>query len=391
MRRLADPWLLLVRMAALALAACALAGPVLLAPARLAAWNAGVVRAVVLDTSHSMRLHGAEAAAREAAEAETRGVVAYRRIETSDLGDGMRQAAEWLATAPPAKREIVVVSDFQSGAMTREHLELVPAHIGVRMVQTGAPPPSHQFTGMALLRPSGTGLDRVSRYEVRLDPETTSATTAPASAVPEGLRLVMSGSEHASALMRVVAAAGTPAPAAAQPIAIVFRGARAPSNLSGVAPGWMLSTAVRLMDDPDVQAGASQVAGSFDPGAEPWIDIAAGTNGKTLVRAAAYGSELAIEVADSPESFLAAAVVRGALVAREPALSFTEQEIVRTPAEALAAFTRAPAPVGREVAVHVERSDARWFWAFVLVLLAVESVLRKARPAAANEVRANAA
>ena len=126
LRRVADPWLLLIRLATLSLAVCALAQPVVLTPMRLDAWNARVARATVVDTSESLRLHGAEAAAREAADAEAAGGVVSHTIQTADLRAGVQQATAWLASAPPARREIVLVSDFQAGAVTSADFAGVP-------------------------------------------------------------------------------------------------------------------------------------------------------------------------------------------------------------------------------------------------------------------------
>src|SRR5262245_15328446 len=67
-------WLLIVRTAAVALAVCAVARPILQTKGRVTAWNARTARAVVVDTSDSMRTRNgrqpAEQTARESATAE---------------------------------------------------------------------------------------------------------------------------------------------------------------------------------------------------------------------------------------------------------------------------------------------------------------------------------
>jgi hypothetical protein len=91
LRRLADPWLLLLRVAAMGFAACALAQPVWLTESRLSGWNARVARAIVVDTSDSMSLYGARTAAREAADAESRAAITARRFT--------RRTAPWRRVA----------------------------------------------------------------------------------------------------------------------------------------------------------------------------------------------------------------------------------------------------------------------------------------------------
>ena len=294
LRRVQDPWLLLVRAAILAAAACALAQPVMLTPARLAAWNARVSRAVVVDTSGSMRLHGAEAAAGEAARAEVDSASAAVRFDVTNLRDGLRQASVWLATAPPGRREVAIVSDFQAGALRWLDLRNLPGGTGVRGIQVGSAPAGQAFTGMALL---GRGSTR--HHEIRLEPALTHAAIATGSGGSEGLRpITAAGEDEAVArLMRSVSSAGTPAPSAAQPIALVLAGGRIPSRLGSIQAGWMRSTAARLMSDRDLLAAAAEMRSMLETSAEPWTVIVRDSGQRPLVRAASSGPELVIDVA----------------------------------------------------------------------------------------------
>jgi hypothetical protein len=70
---------------------------------------------------------------------------------------------------------------------------------------------------------------------------------------------------------------------------------------------------------------------------------------------------------------------------------YEEHEILRMDAAQLAAWTRTPAPVGRDIAAHADASDARWCWGFVLALLALESWMRRPARTADEEVSAHAA
>ena len=124
MRLPSDVPLMLVRIAIVALAVGALAGPIVLTEARTAAWNARTARAVVVDVSDSMRVADGsavppEGAAAEAAAAELRTATYARRIDTRDMEDGLARASRWLAASPPARREVVVISDLQRGTLRR--------------------------------------------------------------------------------------------------------------------------------------------------------------------------------------------------------------------------------------------------------------------------------
>jgi hypothetical protein len=98
-----------------------------------------------------------------------------------------------------------------------------------------------------------------------------------------------------------------------------------------------------------------------------------------------------IQVAASPDTYLAAAAVRGVLAARQDQAVYAEQEIARASDEELALWARHPGPVGREVAVHAERTDARWFWLLALLTLGLEAVMRRTRAQPVQEAHLDAA
>jgi hypothetical protein len=379
MRALSDPWLLLLRMAVLAAAVCALAQPVFLTSSRVSAWNARVARAVVVDTSDSLRLLDAEGAAREAAQSETDTAFVARRIESAAL----QEAAAWLATAPPARRELVIVSDFQNGVLDRVSAADVPATIGRRAVPVGVAATERRLTGTPRL---------AGRSEIAIDPTTTRVTVTAGPAGTTGVRVLTAPGESAAALMRLVAAAGTPAPSPEQPMAIAFAGAEVPVPGGAIQADWMLHTVIRMMADPDLQAAAASAASpAKTKTADPWTDVIVDAQQRPLVRAAAAGPELVLEVMGAPESYLAAAAVRGALSARLHPSVYDEQEIARATAAQLSDWSRDAPPVGKEVAVHADRTDARWFWALALVMLAVEALVRRSGAALVPEAQADAA
>jgi hypothetical protein len=199
-------------------------------------------------------------------------------------------------------------------------------------------------------------------------------------------------------LLRILAEAGTPTGSAEQPLAIQFTSGESTNRsaeLTAVSSGWMLRTVLRLSSDRSLLASARSVttAGSTgDSPAGPWTIILRDRRQMPLVRAAAARSELLLDVGAPPESLFAAAVVRAALIARRGESDLAEQEVGRIDASRLAAWSRPPASVdrqahtsyasvhGRDAWIGVESTDARWFWAVALMLLAVEQWLR-ARPA----------
>jgi hypothetical protein len=205
MRVPADLWLLLVRVAIVACAALAVARPLLLTSAREAAWAQRTSRAIVVDTSDSV--NGAVAA--EAAEAEKQAVETVRSFDAVDLREGVRRAAAWLATSPPARREIVVISDFQRGALTAPDLASLPDDVGVRMVRVTGVELSRRFEGDAVLRGSAAVIP-----SVEAGAGATTVTFRDAS-VP-ALR-VDAPPEIAARLTRAVSEAGALAPGERQP------------------------------------------------------------------------------------------------------------------------------------------------------------------------------
>jgi hypothetical protein len=203
-RRFITDWLLLsIRLALLALAVAALADPFWQTASRRAAWSNRIARAIVVDTSASARgdapasmqpdaanpasatasagnvgaaANGANVRASSASDARPNGqppdganagatagaaterargaaqqeaASAFRSttFEASALADGIRLATEWLRSAPPARREIVVLSDFQLGALDASMLSNVPPHVGLRFVRTSTPPATRTIDG----------------------------------------------------------------------------------------------------------------------------------------------------------------------------------------------------------------------------------------------------
>ena len=375
MRLPSDILLMTLRVAVAGLAVAALAGPIVLTSSRLSAWNARTARAVVVDTSDSMRasLDGAaEKMAADAADAELQGAAYGRRVAAADLGEGIARASKWLESSPPARREIVIVSDMQRGALRTIDLAGVAADIGIRLVAVGRVPETTRFDGIPLVGANAIpsrGM-RVTATRDATSVEIDERATEPTA----GLRLLASDKDQAALahLMRAVASAGAPAGSADQPVAVQFAGAVARQDQPvRIKPGWMLRTILRLQED---LASTKVLAGGRE--GSPWTIITQGGNGAPRVRAASSGNELLLDVDGRPDSLAAAAVVRAVLRARIDPEPYAEREVARVDASTMTAVSRSPAPVSREAWRTAESTDARWLWLFVLVMLGVEQWLR---------------
>jgi hypothetical protein len=374
-----DAWLLLLRVAALGLAVCAIAGPVVLTESRLARWNERAARAIVVDSSASMTVRDADGVeparlADEAAQAEARSTEGSVRIDAADVREGLRQAVAWLSSSPPARREIVIITDSQRGTLDNGTLRRVPEAIGIRITSIGRSHSSRTIDGPELI----AGPNRARRQIVTLTPEST-AVRLDGGVPVRGFRVVgPAGDATASVrLFDVAGRAGTIAPAPDQPIAVRFDVSGKVPEVSPLKSGWMLTTILELMVEPSVRAIAAtdgSVLGD-DFGRAPWTTVIE-RDTKPVVSAAALDGELLLQIGGAPDGLFAAAVVRAALNSRHGRSPYGEQEIARIGPATLTAFQRSAAPIDRDAWRQVRATDARWCWMLALVALLAEQWLR---------------
>jgi hypothetical protein len=145
-KRLTDLALLAVRCAIVALAAAALAQPFIVSrdasePARL----------VIVDTSASVDA----AAAREAATPHASATPGSEVIERRSLADALREAAGW-ASARSTAAPIVIVSDFQRGALDAGLLAALPSNAAVTLHRVARRDLRGEFAGVARAGAQGT-------------------------------------------------------------------------------------------------------------------------------------------------------------------------------------------------------------------------------------------
>ena len=358
-RSVSDLALLGVRAAIIACAALALAQPLFLIESRTAAWADRTARVVIADTSDSAR----GAVTRDAIAAESLSADPAVAIETTEIGPSLDRATAWLATAPPARREIVVLSDFQRGSLTDEAVSRVPRAIGLRLVRLpDAGDWQREAPVVELLAENG-----VLEGRVRLDDQATAVSYAARPARMDGLRVLArpSDANAVASLLRVVAAAGARAPSAAQPIVIRFAGAG--RGASPPAPGgeWTFGAAQRLLRSPLVSG----------------IPIEISTSGGSLV----------VDIDADPSSLAAAQVVKAALDARPDPRELTEHETGRLSDATLAGWSRPAGPPDPAAWRQSDDFDGRWLWAAALLLLGIEALVRRSVARDGRTVRAHAA
>jgi hypothetical protein len=358
-------------------------------------------RAVVVDVSESMSPWRTEAAG--LAQAEMQGAIFASRIDAAELDDGLMLAVSRLESAPPARREIVVVSDFQQGALTHAAIDRVPLSIGIRLVQVGADPQARTVLGIELF-----GVEKATAQEVAISGTSTAVRVVPptrpegesVASASAGLSLATSRDSAAvRSLQRAVASAGAPAPSPQQPMTIAFAGASLGTPVRAVSTPWMLQTVLRLSGDYDAAEASAAVDAVEDradsnPHTDPqaWHVVFRDRQSRPLVRVAAGGRQLVVHVAAPPSAFVSAAALRGLLIARQGSTSRPEDEVRRMAAAELTTLSRQGRVVtADDIGGAGADSDSRWCWGLVLVLLVVEMAARRQRDLAEEESRVDAA
>jgi hypothetical protein len=352
-RRPSDIGLLVLRLAIVAAAILAVAHPVVITPWRAAQWDARTVRAVILDTSGGL---GQSAEAARLADQEL-AVFHAHRFATADLRDGLQRAATWLEDAPPGRREVVIVSDFQKGAVDADDLGILPVGAGIRTIRA----PLH--LDRREVRWPAVGGFRSGSWQplVRLDANGTNVswTRTGDTAAPSWLTTAQSAGESDAAQRAVDAAlsAGTAAGDDTHRVLVRFAGAPPDTSERGqVRTGWMVEAALALRRSPLLRQ----------------------TN--ALVQCTERGGQLIVNTTVAATAIDAPAVVRAVVVAVRPtAIADRNAEVLTVSDAELATWRREPAAV-RQTPERLHPgfdSDARWFWALALALLGGEAWLRR--------------
>jgi hypothetical protein len=236
-RKIEDIVLLIVRCGVIAAAVAAVAQPLWPLPAGDAD---AVARAIVVDVSASMSrrsqagTRGVELARARAREhgAEVR---IAQTIESEDPRAAVAAAAAWLSTQT-GRREIVVLSDFQAGAIDDAALARVPTEVGVRFEAIDL---IAETTVRAAPRTATAG---VLQTEIEPRPESTRATwtviPGPPPPVPIALTTDPATAPQRRVLEEVARMQAVPVGGSAPPVQIAFEGSAedAPLAASGAIP-----------------------------------------------------------------------------------------------------------------------------------------------------------
>ena len=388
-----DLRLLALRVAIVAAAAIAWAQPVIVTDAGRLLRQRSTGRAVVVDDSPSVTDHGERM--REVAAAERAGVARSFEIPARDLRSGLRAALTALDGSATARRELVVISDFQLGAISARDLAMVPEEVGLRFVPVGRSPDG---------RRADVGPVRIPPERLMLGAPSVSATVQTIALVGDRTRVVLAPSGRSvggprlsaapddqsqlDSLMRTLATAGTPALPDDRSVALVFQGGTLPSAISPPRDRWMGQAILRMRQDRRLLEASQAAPAEGMADRTGWVAVTSDVQGRPVTAAAALGSELVIFVNARPADYLAAAAAGAALVAAAERPSWSEHEPELIPDGTLQAWSRPPSTGSESRWLPAPPGDARWFWGLALLLLIAELFVRRRSAGRVAEERA---
>jgi hypothetical protein len=380
-KRPADPLLLALRVAIVAAAAIAVAQPVLLTGWRRAASERTVHRALVIDSSESMTPAASRVA--EAVAGERQQSADAIEIRTPDLADGLKQASASLQAIGGGRAEIVVISDFQRGSLDSSGVALIPEGLGLRLVRIGRDVARESFAGWRGFAAAAATVEQ----RITLDgPRTRVAlVTAQSARMPAILARPEDGDAVAS-MQRAVSAAGAPALPPDRGLTLIFPGAPMPA-VETVRAAWMIEALLRARADERLHAAASAHAPDVDPHLSAvWRPIVRTVSCHPHPALAAAPQYLSALQQASPATLVSAAALRSLLYAVAPLQPWSEREVESISASQLSAWTRQPGPRSGQWRGKAP-GDARWIWGLALLMLAVETIVRRTHQEGREEGR----
>jgi hypothetical protein len=370
--RIQDPLLLAIRCAIVALAVLALARPLLLARGRKMEIERGVARAIVLDTSASMRrltpsgnsaLDSARRVARTLAGDATASIV----IETAQPARQLEGAVAWLRQHYQ-RAELTVISDFQRGQIDSSDVQAVPGDVSVTLRRVPVVSPSVMET------PWASGGRRVT---VRATPRAQSMdaewTVSSESVADSSVALVGPESDRAAINATRIAAGFEAVPLPRDS----GRSVRIEARVLGDSATRRLRTR-RLGDSATRRLGDSARYA-------PWmVGLLARLHarGDPIPRSAVAGSgerrQLVLFMDSAAGSAAAARIVAEANRAISIAPRVAELEPETLSEREIEGLQQLPRAGGRARSADPNgQSDARWLWLAALVLLLIEIPLRR--------------
>jgi hypothetical protein len=378
--RITDVPLLLVRAAVIVAAVAALAQPYIHTAERRARLSQQVTRIIVVDTSTSMlraTADGRSALAAARAEAAALADAAATIVETAAPGAVLHGAGAALA-ARSGVREVVVLSDFQTGAVDSLDVASVPAGTGVRLHRIAvddAPRAARELRSGAYAVSVHDDDGFVWRRRRLPDDSITPAIT------------VLAGAAERAVADAALAAGLADAPAAAHGRRAVVLLPAAEDRAAVLAAArpldepWMADAFVAIRGDAALRAAADRVVpgGGRDEAAGDLQPMTDATGALLLV------------VPDGADGLVIATLVAAAARALAGPPRVRELESAVLPDSVLTQWQR-PA-VADAAGADAGGSDGRWLWLLALVLLGVETLLRRrtARIGAAQPALGDAA
>ena len=346
-RALEDLPLLAVRSAIVAAAVAAFAGPLVVTPARQAQWN----QRLVTET-----------------------------VDSSPLADGIHRAVARLESAPPARRELVIAAPLTIGSLSDTDLASIPKDVGIRFVRTATLPASRSISAPALITRTHVIHRNVTldggATTVREESEVASATWPIEIVAPPNLQRTADAALAAVLSLRVRV---PPPDHKARLVLLAAPTAEAPSPIRSP---WMADAIARIARDGDLREEAARVPrGLADArfGKSPWHTLASAADGRPLASAAASSDTLVVASIARTGDLLVPTVLRAIANGLAPAEDLSGSEVVPIADGQLRAWTREPGAPPPPRPETVERDDRRWLWAGVLILLAVETWMRRSR------------
>ncbi len=370
--RLRDPLLLAVRCAILLAAVAALARPVFTPTS--GAPRDRLVRVIIIDTSASI-VTDARAAAERQAEQLVEETATRRILRTAHPASALAAARAWL-DAQSGTRELVIVSDFQRGAVDPKALAGWPTTTGIRLVRVGDTP--HPLAASA----AGTLGGRTLVVRASTTPEATSATWIAGAPSPTATVEFLPSSVEDPIAASAADAVAAPAGATTEHGIVLVAPAGRPSGegtLRAPRTAWMLDAMARLRADPLLDANASAViAGAALDSTLPAVhrDATGRVDAVAAERTDTAAPRLLILLRDAPTLNDRAAWIAAARRAVGATPDWNESETERLTDAELAAAQRAATPE-RDPSPPPDRSDGRWLWLAALLLLGAEWWLRR--------------
>lgn len=355
--RIHDAALLLVRLGILLAAVAALARPVWLTATRKRVVADAIAQAVIVERGVTR-------------DSSTSGATSTLVVESPNPAREIRGAVDWLERQP-GRRELVIHARFRRGLVDSVDLAAVPASIGIRLI--AAPLPDSSVATTAFVN-GGT-----SSAQTRItDSSTAVVWTTSAADAPDIATILVAPQDRAraDAAMRAALSVGVPLPLdERRPVTVAYPGA-ASINSAPIDSAWMIALVARLRADSTLIAATSRLAiAATDTSG---LVAARDSTRRPVVTAKRAGNQLLFVAAFDPGSVASAALLSAIARARSIPASLADIVTAPIPAATLATWQR-PSAVDDSARALGDESDGRWLWTIALLLLGIETLMRRIR------------